>query len=99
MVKASLRAASIFCLAIWAAIWLLFVLMRFSTLDIRGFPGISSAMLIALGVVLLAPLMATGLAGAAVVRQPRAALNWLTLACAAAVLFGQVLVFLISGWQ
>jgi hypothetical protein len=98
MGKASLRTASISCLAIWAAVWLLFLLMRFSPLDIRGIPGIGILMLVALGVALLAPIVATGLAGAALVRQPRMPLNWLTLGCAIAALFGQGLLFLISRW-
>ena len=98
MVKASLRTASISCLAIWAAVWLLFLFMRLSPLDIRSIPGIGMVMLVALGVALLAPIVATGLAGAALVRQPRVPLNWLTLGCAIAALLGQGLLFLISRW-
>ena len=98
MAKVSLRAASISCLAIWLAIWLLFLLMRLSPLDIRNIPGIGIIMLIALVVVLVAPIVATGLAGAALVRQPRAPLNLLTFGCAVAALVGQVLLFLISRW-
>lgn len=88
MIKASLRTAAIACLAMWAAVWLLFLLMRFSPLDIRRIPGIGMVMLGALGLALLAPIVATGLAGAALARQPRVALNWLTLGCAIAALFG-----------
>jgi len=55
-------------------------------------------MLVALGVAVLAPIVATGLAGAALVRQPKAPLNWLTLGCAIAVLFGQGLLFLVTRW-
>ena len=98
MTKPSLRTASISCLAIWAAVWLLFLFMRFSTLDIRSIPGIGIVTLVALGVALLAPIVATGLAGAALVRQPRVPLNWLTLGFAIAALFGQGLLFLISKW-
>jgi hypothetical protein len=98
MVKAPLRTASISCLAIWAAVWLLFLLMRFSPLDIRRIPGIGMLMLVALGVALLAPIVASGLAGAALVRQPRVPLNWLTLVCAIAALFGQGLLFLMTRW-
>ena len=98
MVKASLRTASIACLAIWAAVWLLFLLTRFSPLDIRGIPSIGIVTLVALAVALLAPIVATGLAGAALVRQPRVPLNWLTLGCAIAALFGQGLLFLITRW-
>ena len=98
MAKVSLRTASIFCLAIWLVIWLLFLLMSLSPLDIRNIPGIGKIMLIALVVVLLAPLVATGLAGAALVRQPRAPLNLLIFGCSVAALLGQVLLFLISRW-
>jgi amino acid permease len=98
MVKASLRTASISCLAIWAAVWLLFLLMRLSPLDIRRFPGIGMVMLVALGVALLAPIVATELAGAALVRQPKVPLNWLTLGCAIAALLGQGLLFVITRW-
>jgi hypothetical protein len=96
--KTSLRTASIYCLALWVAIWLLFLLMRLSPLDIRGIPGIGMVTLTALLVALVAPVVATGLAGAALVRQPRAPLNLLTFGCAVAALFGQVFLFLITRW-
>jgi|SRR5882762_1032632 len=98
MAKVSLRTASISCLAIWVAIWLLFLLMRLSPFDIRDIPGVGVVTLIALVVALVAPIVATGLAGAALVRQPRAPLNLLTFGCAIAALFGQVFLFLISSW-
>jgi hypothetical protein len=56
--------------------------MRLSPLDIRNIPGIGMIMLTALLVAMVAPIVATGLAGAALVREPRAPLNWLTLGCA-----------------
>jgi hypothetical protein len=93
-----LRTASISCLAIWVAIWVLFMLMRLSSFDIRVIPGIGMIMLSALVVVLVAPIVATGLAAAALVRQPRASLNLLTLGCAIAALVGQVFLFLVSSW-
>ncbi len=98
MAKVSLRSASISCLAIWVAIWLLFLLMRLSPLDIRNIPGIGMIMLIALAVALVAPIVATGLAGAALVREPRVPLNLLTFGCAIAALLGQVFLFLVSSW-
>ena len=94
----SLRNASILCLAIWVVTWLLFLLMRLSPLDIRGMPGIGMVMLTALVVALVAPILATGLAFAASVRQPRVQSNWLTLGCALAAVFLQVALFLVSGW-
>jgi len=94
----SLRTASISCLAIWVAIWLLFLLLRLSPLDIRNIPGVGMLMLVALAVALVAPIVATGLAGAALVREPRVPLNLLTFGCAVAALLGQVFLFLISSW-
>lgn len=87
-----------FCLAIWAAIWLMFLMMRFSPLDIRVIPGIGPFMLMALVVALVAPIAATGTAGAALVRQPRAPMNWLTFGCAIIALLGQVHLIMISRW-
>ena len=98
MAKASLRNAAIYCLALWAAIWLLFLLMRLSPFDIRGIPGIGMVTLIALAVALVAPIVATVLAGAALIREPRALLNLLTFGGAFAALVGQVALFLISRW-
>jgi hypothetical protein len=99
MVKASLRTASICCLALWGAIWLLFLLMRLSAFDIRGLPGIGMIMLVSIGIALVAPIVAIGLAGAALVRQPRAPLNLLTFVCAIAALVGQACLFVISRWM
>lgn len=96
--KATLRTASISCLAIWAAVWLMFLVMRVSPLDIRTIPGIGMIMLSALGVALLAPIVAAVLAGAALVRQPRVRLNWLALGCSIAAFFGQGFLFLITKW-
>lgn len=98
MNKTALRTASISCLAIWGAVWILFLAIRFSSFDIRVIPGIGMVMLAALGVALLAPIVSTALAGAAIIRNPRQLLNWLTLAGAIAVLFGQGLLFLASRW-
>jgi hypothetical protein len=99
MVKSSLRVASISCLAIWAAVWLLFLMIRLSRFDIRNIPGIGPVMLVALGVALLAPIVATCLAGAALVRQPRVPWNWITLGCAIAAFFGQGFLFLVTRWM
>ena len=98
MAKASFRAASIYLLAVWAAIWLLFLLMRLSSFDIRVIPGIGPIMLIALMVALVAPIVATGIAGAALVRRPRVPVNWLILGCAVAALLGQAILFTATRW-
>jgi hypothetical protein len=87
------------CLAIWGAVWLLFLVMRFSPLDIRSIPGIGGFLLVALAVALVAPVVAAGLAGVALLRQPRAALNWVALGCAIAVLFAQGFLFLATRWM
>jgi hypothetical protein len=96
--KTSLRTASIVCLVIWSAIWLLFLLMRLSPLDIRSIPGAGRALLIALAVALLAPIAATGFAGAALALHPRAPRDRLVLGWAVAAFFGQVFLFLITRW-
>jgi hypothetical protein len=98
MAKASLRIASICCLALWVAIWLLFLLMRLSSLDIRGIPGIGMITLFALAASLMAPVLAMVLAGAALIRQPTVRMDLLIFGCAIAALSCEVLVFLISRW-
>jgi predicted secreted protein len=98
MSKASLRIASISCLAIWAAIWFLFLLMRLLPFDVRGIPDAGMVMLTALAVALAAPIVATGVAGAVLVRGPRTSPDLLIFGCAIAALLGQVFLFLISRW-
>ena len=73
--------------------------MRFLPFDIRGIPGIGMVMLGALAVAFLAPIVGTGFAVAALVRQPKVPLNWLTFGCAITAFFGQGLIFLISPWM
>ena len=94
----SLRTGSMICLATWAGIWLLFLLMRFSPFDIRSIPGIGIILLVALAVTVLAPIAAIGLAGAALARGPRLPFNWRTLGYAVAALCGQALLFFSSRW-
>jgi hypothetical protein len=98
MAKVQLRTASVVCLAIWLAIWLLFLFMRFSPLDIRNIPGIGPITLVALALALAAPIVATGLAGAVLVRQRRP-VNVLTFGFAIAALLGQTLLFLVAKWR
>ncbi len=99
MAKPSLRSASIYCLTIWAVIWLMFMMMRFSPFDLRVLPGIGPVLLLALIVVWLAPLAATAIAGAAIIRQPRIPLNWLIFGCAIIAFLGQMQLFTMSGWM
>jgi hypothetical protein len=98
MARSSLRAASIVCLAVWAAIWLLFLVLRFSTFDVRTVPGAGKIMLVALAVVFVAPIMAMGLAVASLVRRPRVPLSWLILGAAILALVGMACVFLYTRW-
>lgn len=93
-----MRTASIYCLAIWAGVWLLFLAIRLSPLDIRIIPAIGPVMLIALAVALAAPVIAIGLAGAAVVRRPQTPLNWMVLGCAIAALLGEGILFIVTKW-
>ena len=53
---------------------------------------------LALAVALLASIVATLLAGAALIRQPRARVNLMVFGSALAALFGQMFLFLISSW-
>lgn len=99
MPKASLRSAALVCLGIWAAVWLLFLLLRFSSLDVRYIPGAPALLLGALAASFLAPVVALGFAAAALVRQPRVLPNLLTLAGAGAALLVQALVFASSRWM
>jgi len=98
MSKLSLRNAPLFCLAIWALIWFVFLAIRFSSFDIRIVPGIGPIMLAMLVTVLLAPLAAIVFAAVSLIRQPRAPMNWLTLVCAIAVLLGQGALFAATSW-
>jgi hypothetical protein len=98
MRKFPLRSASLFCLVIWVLIWLLFLLIRISSFDIRNIPGIGPIMLAALVAVLLAPIAAMVLAVVALFRQPRLLLNWLALACAVSIFLGQGLLFFATRW-
>ena len=97
--RSQLRRAAICCLAIWAAIWFLFLAIRFSSFDIRIIPGVGPVMLLLLVAALGAPVIATGLAVASLVRQPGTGLNWLTLGCSIAAIGGQVVLFTINRWQ
>jgi hypothetical protein len=98
MAKAFLRIASISCLAIWVAIWILFLLMRFSPIDLRAIPGIGIIMLGAIALAMTAPIVAAALAGAALIRRPRALPDLLIFGCSMAALLGQVCLFLITRW-
>jgi hypothetical protein len=98
MARRSLRSASVICIAIWGAIWLLFFLVRHSTFDVSRHPSLGSVALVMLVTVAITPIAATGLAVAAVVRRPTGLLNWITLGCAIAALSGQIYLFSSSRW-
>lgn len=84
MTKVPLRTASIWCLAIWAAMWCLFILIRVFGFDIRIIPGIGPILLGALAVAIFAPVIAVGIAATSLIRRPRTAVSWLILGCAVA---------------
>ncbi len=98
MSKISLRTASIWCLGIWMAVWALFMLIRFSGFDIRVIPGIGPIMLMALAIAVLAPVVAVGIAGVALIRRPRAVLGWLILGCAVAACLAVGFIFAATRW-
>ena len=98
MVKASLRNVSIYCLGIWVAVWLVFMLMRFSGFDIRVIPGIGPIMLIALGLAVISPVLALVIASAALIQRPRAVLGWLILGSAVAACFAVGIIFEATKW-
>lgn len=98
MSKLSLRTASIYCLAIWAAVWLLFFLIRVSSFDIRVIPGIGPVMLIALIVSVAAPCVAIVIVGIAIFRQPGVFRNWVVLGCAIAAAAALGAVFTVTRW-
>ncbi len=99
MSHASLRSAAWTCLAIWAAIWVFFLGLRFSSLDVRDVPGVRKILLPAFAVSLFAPILATGLTVLALIRQPRLSLNWFLLGCAVIVVIADVLFALIATWM
>jgi hypothetical protein len=96
--RISLRAASLSSVAVWLAVWLLFLSLRFSSLDVRYIPGAGGILLCALVLSMLAPIVAVGLAAAALIRAPRVPANWLTLGLAGAALCCQALLFLSTRW-
>ena len=74
------------------------MLIRFSGFDIRVIPGIGPIMLVALGVAVICPIVAIGIAGFALILRPRAALNWLILGCAVAACFVVGFIFSATRW-
>jgi hypothetical protein len=86
------------CVGIWAAVWLLFLLLRLSSLDVRNIAGAAGILLGALALSVLAPIVAVGLAAAALVRGPRMPANWRTLGFASVALCSQAFLFLSSRW-
>ena len=96
--KASLRTASIYCLVVWAAVWCLFVLIRFTGFDIRVIPGIAPLMLVALVLSVIGPVVAIGLIGVALIQRPRAAVSWMILGGAVAACIAVGFIFAATKW-
>jgi hypothetical protein len=78
--------------------WMMFLVMSMAHLNIRRLPAAGTFILIALAIALLAPVVATALAGVALAREPWAMANRLTFACAGSALVGQVVLFLGSSF-
>jgi hypothetical protein len=98
MAKTLLRTAAFAALVLWALIWVLFMGVRFSSLDVAALPVFHVLLPLALVCVLLAPVMAVGLAAAALIWKPRLLKDWIALGCAVAAVFGQTFLFLVSRW-
>jgi hypothetical protein len=98
MARSRSQNASLVSLAVWLAVWALFLAAALSSFDVRVIPGIGPLLLAALAASFLAPLVALGFAVGALTRNPRATLNWVLLACAAAAILGQSLLFATSRW-
>jgi ACR3 family arsenite efflux pump ArsB len=76
----------------------MFLIVRFSPLDIRVIPGIGPIMLVALVIAIISPVLALGIAAVALMRQPRAVLGWLILGCAVAACCAEGLIFAATKW-
>jgi hypothetical protein len=98
MAKTSLRTGSIVCLALWAGIWALFMLSRFSSFDVRQIPDAGPILLLSLVTVFLAPVAASAMSAVALMQRPRLSRDWFTLGCALAALFGQAGLFVSSAF-
>ena len=98
MSRISIRAAAIWCLAIWAAVWCFFMVIRLSGFDIRIIPGIGPLMLVALAISVLAPVVAVGIAGASLIKRPRTVASWLILGCAVAACIIVAYIFEATRW-
>lgn len=99
MARNWLRSAALICIALWVAIWLVFIGVRLSSFDVSQHPSLGRLALILLLTVLMAPLLAIGFGIAAVLQRPAVLSNWITLACAGAALVLQTLLFLVTRWM
>jgi hypothetical protein len=79
-------------------VWALFMLIRFSGFDIRIIPGVGPIMLMALVISILAPVVAMGIAGVALIRRPRAVLGWVILGFAVAACLAVGFMFAANRW-
>ncbi len=97
--KSPLRKAAIACIAAWVVIWVAFMLIRFTHLDIRVIPAIGSVLLLLPAAAGILPLAAAVLAVIAAIQQPKEPLSWMTLGGAIAVLCGQAVMFMANKWM
>lgn len=97
--KSPLRKAAIACIAVWVVIWVVFMLIRFSHVDVRVMPGVGPVLLMLLAAAGILPLAAAVLAVIAAIQQPKEPLSWMTLGGAIAVLCGQAVMFMANRWM
>ena len=96
--KSRLASASMYFLLLWVAVWAFFMMLRFSSFDVRSLPGAGMLFLTLLAYAVLAPLGAAGLSVASIIRKPAVPLGWVTLALAIAAFAVQGAVFMVSKW-
>lgn len=95
----SLRKIAAACIAVWIVIWIIFMAIRFSTLDVRLIPGAGGMLLLMLTAAAALPLVATLLSVMATIQKPAAPMNWVTLGCSIGIMVGQVVMFTASKWM
>jgi hypothetical protein len=86
-------------LAIWVAIWIIFMLIRFSSFDIRTVPGAGPILLFMLVASGILPLATSVLAVVSAIQKPKDMLSWITLVCSVAALLGQAALFAAQKWM
>ncbi len=94
-----MRKAAIACVGAWAGIWVVFMLIRFSGLDVRAIPGAGPILLLLFAASGILPLAASVLALVATIQDPKVRSNWIALAAAVAILCIQAFLFTANKWM